>query len=164
MGYYPPFKTFVIWPCSNRCTQCWEKVCFANGPAQDCHAVPSRIVLAYTVCEWWSLVKFVCLSNSVADPGCFIPDPTISSSRIRIQTFFHPGSYMKSGMQTFFSASYAFRSKVLVLVTVKKIPDPGGKKAPDPQHCSKFYHTAIFLIKLCNCTVTAFEIYIPIPV
>jgi hypothetical protein len=53
---------------------------------------------------------------------------------------------MKSGMQTsFFLASYGFRSKVLVLVIVKKIrirdsgsgkvilnPDPGGKKALDP--------------------------------
>jgi hypothetical protein len=54
---------------------------------------------------------------SVADPGCFI----------RIQTFFHPGSYMKVGMQTyFFLASYAFRSKVLVIV--KKIRDPGSGK------------------------------------
>jgi hypothetical protein len=41
---------------------------------------------------------------------------------------------------TFVLASYAFRSKVLALVMVKKrsgirkkfIPDPGGKKAPDP--------------------------------
>jgi hypothetical protein len=44
----------------------------------------------------------------------------------RIQTFFipDPGSYMKSGMQTYsFLASYAFRGKVLVLV--KKIRDPG---------------------------------------
>jgi hypothetical protein len=39
----------------------------------------------------------------------------------------------------FFLAFYAFRSKVLVLVIVNKIqdpekfiPDPGGKKAPDP--------------------------------
>jgi hypothetical protein len=50
---------------------------------------------------------------------------------------FYPGSYMKSGMQTyFFLASYAFRSKVLVLFifknirdpeTIHRIPDPGGK-------------------------------------
>jgi hypothetical protein len=38
--------------------------------------------------------------SSVADPGCFIEDPTIFSSRIRFPTFFHPGSHMKSGMQT----------------------------------------------------------------
>jgi hypothetical protein len=48
---------------------------------------------------------------------------------------------MKSGKQTyFFLASYGFRSKVLVLVIVKKIQDPekllpdqdpGGKKATD---------------------------------
>jgi hypothetical protein len=82
------------------------------------------------------------LSRSIADPGCFIsdPDPTIFSSRIRIQTYFNPGSYMKCGMQTyFFLVSYAFRSKVLGLVILKKIRDPvpGGKKVPDsdPQHC-----------------------------
>jgi hypothetical protein len=50
-----------------------------------------------------------------------------------------PGSYMKSGMQTyFFIASYVLRSKVLVLGIRKKfIPDPGGKNHrildPDPQ-------------------------------
>jgi hypothetical protein len=63
---------------------------------------------------------------------------------------------MKSGMQTyFFLASYAFRSKVLVLVIVKKIRDLrcGIRKKssriripelkthqipdPDPQHCPK---------------------------
>jgi hypothetical protein len=66
------------------------------------------------------------LENSVADPGYFIqdPDPTIFSSRIRIQTFFHPGSYMKSGMQIyFFLVSYAFRSKK-ILILVKQIRDP----------------------------------------
>jgi hypothetical protein len=57
-----------------------------------------------------------------------------------IQTFFHPGSYMKSGMQKyFFSCFSGFQD--LILVTVKKIrglgsgknssririPDPGGK-------------------------------------
>jgi hypothetical protein len=48
--------------------------------------------------------------TSVADPGRFIPDPdpTIFSSRILIQTFFHPGSYMKNGMHTYlFLASHA---------------------------------------------------------
>jgi hypothetical protein len=54
---------------------------------------------------------------------------------------------MRSGMQTyFFLASYAYKSKVLVLGIVNKIrdprseiksspiriPDPEGKKAPDP--------------------------------
>jgi hypothetical protein len=49
-----------------------------------------------------------------------------------------PGSYMKSGMLTYlFLASFAFRSKVLVEskrsgIREKFIPDPGGKKAPDP--------------------------------
>jgi hypothetical protein len=95
---------------------------------------------------------------SVTDPRCFIQDPGSGTDQ-----FSHPGSgskhfyiqdpgtFMKSGMQTyFFLAFYAFRSKALVLVIVIKIrdprsgiqdpekfildPDPGGKKAPDPQH------------------------------
>jgi hypothetical protein len=60
----------------------------------------------------------------------------------------NPGFYKKSGMKTYFYlSSYAFRSKVLVIVIVKKIrdqgsgkhsswiriPDPGGKKAPEPR-------------------------------
>jgi hypothetical protein len=54
--------------------------------------------------------------GSVSD-HFLIPDP---DPRI-----FHPGSYVKSGMQTyFFLAAYAFRRKVLVLVIVKKIRDP----------------------------------------
>jgi hypothetical protein len=64
-----------------------------------------------------------CTGTSVVDPG------------FSIRPFSHPGSgskyffipdpeyLMKSGMQTyFFLASYAFRSKVLVIV--KKIRDP----------------------------------------
>jgi hypothetical protein len=72
----------------------------------------------------------------------FIPDPdqTIYSSRIWIQTFVHPGSYMKTRMQTYryiFLASHAFRRKVLFLVMVKKIRYPGSGKNlfipyPDP--------------------------------
>jgi hypothetical protein len=72
------------------------------------------------------------ITNSVANSGCFIPNPAIFSSRIpdsdsNIFLIPDPGSYMKSGMQTYFYlAFYAFRSKVLVLVTgiVKKIEDP----------------------------------------
>jgi hypothetical protein len=37
--------------------------------------------------------------TSIADPGCFIPDPDSNISS-RIRTFFHTGSDMKSGMQT----------------------------------------------------------------
>jgi hypothetical protein len=82
-------------------------------------------------------------------------------SRVRIRPFSHPGfkhyfipdpeSYMKGGMQTyFFLASYAFRSKVLVFVIVKKIrirvPGTGSRTQgikkhlipdQDPQHCIK---------------------------
>jgi hypothetical protein len=73
-------------------------------------------------------------------------------SRIRIRPFSHPGSkhifipdpgsYMKSGMQSYcFLASFAFRSIVFVIVKKdfgseirkKFIPDLGGKKAPDPE-------------------------------
>jgi hypothetical protein len=47
------------------------------------------------VCVTSTGIGFCYYKSSVADPGCFIPDPTIAPSRIRI-------------------------------------PDPGGKKAPDP--------------------------------
>jgi hypothetical protein len=107
------------------------------------------------------------IKTSVAGPGCFLPDPGSGSdhflisdpgSRIRIQTFFipDPGSYLKSGMQTyFFLASFNYKSKVFVpthsqkdpgseirkkihprsgsrIQGVKKAPDTRGKKAPDP--------------------------------
>jgi hypothetical protein len=89
---------------------------------------------------------------SVADPGCLIPDTgsdnfLISNPGFGSKHFFIAGAYMKSGMQTyFFLDSYAFRTKVPVLVLVKKTwdpeseirkkfipdPDPWDKKAPDP--------------------------------
>jgi hypothetical protein len=96
---------------------------------------------------------------SVADPGCLIPDPTIFS--YRIQTLFQPGSYMKSGMQTYFFAPYAFRNKVLTLIIVKKIRDPRSRlrkkftpepntgvrnhriRIPDPQQRSADEHTKL---------------------
>jgi hypothetical protein len=58
---------------------------------------------------------------SVADPGCFILDPGSGFDHFLIpdldpNIFSDPGSYMKSGMQSYvFLAFYAFRSKVLVL-------------------------------------------------
>jgi hypothetical protein len=69
----------------------------------------------------------------------FIPDPKSGSDNFHIadpgsKHFFilDPGSYIKSGMQTyFFVASYGFRSKVIVLVIVKKIRLP-EKIHPDP--------------------------------
>jgi hypothetical protein len=59
----------------------------------------------------------------------------------RIQTIFSSRIlYEKWNANLLFLASYAFRSKVLVLV--KKIRDPGGKNHrildPDPQHCCYF--------------------------
>jgi hypothetical protein len=80
---------------------------------------------------------------SVADQGCFMPDPdqTIFSSRIRIQTLFNPGYrilHEKWNANLLFLASYAFRSKVLVLVIVKKIRDPkSGKNHPRIQGVKK---------------------------
>jgi hypothetical protein len=47
------------------------------------------------------LMKKEFTNCSVADPGCRIPDPDPNNFSSRIQTFFHPGSYMKSGMQTY---------------------------------------------------------------
>jgi hypothetical protein len=44
-----------------------------------------------------------------------------------------PESYMKSGTQTYvFLASYAFRSKILILVVVKKIRDPDKNSSRTP--------------------------------
>jgi hypothetical protein len=55
--------------------------------------------------------SYHCLTCSVADPGCFIPDPdsNIAHAGSRILNFFipNPGSYLKSWMQIyFFRASY----------------------------------------------------------
>jgi hypothetical protein len=82
--------------------------------------------------NWLRIGKF-----SVADPGCFIPDPDPTFFSCRIQKLFHPGSrilHEKWNTNLLFLASYAFKSKVLVLVIVKKIRNPGsGKKLiPDP--------------------------------
>jgi hypothetical protein len=68
---------------------------------------------------WWRWVQLLdhwFYDDAVLpDPGCFIPAPTIFSyHRIRMQTYF-------------FLASYAFRSKVLVLVKVRKIRDPRSR-------------------------------------
>jgi hypothetical protein len=59
------------------------------------------------------------------------------SSRIRILTCFHPGSYIKSGMHNFFSClPYGSRSKVC---HIQKDPRSGKKFIPDPDtivHCT----------------------------
>jgi hypothetical protein len=47
-------------------------------------------------------------TSRVAYPGCFIPDPDRGS---RIQTFFHPGYYMNSGMQTYFFLAVDYETK-----------------------------------------------------
>jgi hypothetical protein len=68
-----------------------------------------------------------------------------------------PGSYIKSGMQTyFFLAANAFRSKVIVKkirvprsgIRKKFNPDPGGKKAPDPDPQNWF--RKITLVLTCH--------------
>jgi hypothetical protein len=111
-------------------------------------------------------------ATSVADPGCFVPDPGSGSltflSRIPdpgVEKAPDPGSrillYIKIGMKNktnFFLAFYSFRSKFFLVKKIKeqgflrkshqktypldpgsgknssriRIPDPGGKKAPDP--------------------------------
>jgi hypothetical protein len=54
-----------------------------------------------------------------------IPDPDPGSGSKKFFYIPGPGSYMKSGMQTyFFLASFAFRRKVLAFVVVQKIRDP----------------------------------------
>jgi hypothetical protein len=67
------------------------------------------------------------IQRSVADPECFNPDsdPTIFSSRIQIQTFFHPGS----GIRNLGSGARKNSSRISDLSDKKhRIPDP------DPQH------------------------------
>jgi hypothetical protein len=85
-------------------------------------------------------------SVSVADPGCFVPDPIIFSSRIRLQTFSHPVSRILHGkwyanLPVLFFASYAFRSKVLVIV--KKIRDP-------ERNSSRIQEVKKHRIRICN--------------
>jgi hypothetical protein len=48
----------------------------------------------------------------------------------------------------FFLASYAFRIKGLVIAIVKKIPDPGGKKAHDPGSESATLSATTFFRKI----------------
>jgi hypothetical protein len=76
---------------------------------------------------------------SVADPGCFIPDPTIAPSRIR--------GVKKHRIRPLF---YKFCLLIpdpdpTIAPSRIRIPDPGGKKAPDTQHC---YIYTFFLMKI----------------
>jgi hypothetical protein len=87
------------------------------------------------------------LGHGQKDPGSAIrdvlsriPDPTIFLSRI--QTFFFiPDPTWKVECKLNFFASYAFRSKVLVLMIVKKMRDRGSairkKFIPDPDTGSR---------------------------
>jgi hypothetical protein len=53
---------------------------------------------------------------SVTDPECFIPDPDPNIFSSRILTCFHPESYMKSGMKTFFLLLMVSGAKSLSLL------------------------------------------------
>jgi hypothetical protein len=78
----------------------------------------AEIVKLYPICPfptvfappwpWYIFPVGASQGSSVADPGCFIPDPTIAPSRIRIRPLLHPGSRIRG---------------------VKK------HRIPDPQHC-----------------------------
>jgi hypothetical protein len=68
---------------------------------------------------------------SFADPRCFIPDTvsTIFSSRVRIQTFFHPGSWIllkKLNANFLFSCFLCFPEQSLSLSHDQK--GPGSRK------------------------------------
>jgi hypothetical protein len=73
------------------------------------------------------------ITISVADPGCFIPDPTVFSSRILHENW---------NANLLFSCFLCFQAQSLSLshsqkdtrsgIRKKFIPDLGGKKAPDP--------------------------------
>jgi hypothetical protein len=110
----------------------------------------------------WS--SYLCPMNQCCGSGDVL-------SRIRIWPLSHPGCgskylfipdpgssiYMKSEMQTYlFLASYAFRSKVLVLVIVKMIRDPrsGIRKKfildPDPGSRTRGYKSTGSLIRIFN--------------
>jgi hypothetical protein len=100
----------------------------------------------------------MCKSSSVADPGCFVPDPDQNIFSFRIpdldpNIFFIPDlgswiphlvSYMKSEMQTYV-LWFQEQSLIVSVTGIKiwdpgpgekssqiRIPDPSGKKAPDP--------------------------------
>jgi hypothetical protein len=67
-----------------------------------------------------------CCGSGMFYPGSehLFPDPE-SASGSKHFFILDLGSYMKGGMDAhFFLASYGFRSKILVLVTVNKIRDP----------------------------------------
>jgi hypothetical protein len=126
----------------------------------------SSIVVVFNKLRWGNQCCGSGMYGIIPDP-----DPTIFSSRIWIQPFFHSGSRIlhEKWNTNFFLVSFAFRSKGLVVVIVKKIrdprsgirkkfipdsdPDPGGVKKhriPDPQHwgnstlvCHLLFHDTI---------------------
>jgi hypothetical protein len=66
------------------------------------------------------------MCSSVADPGCFIPEPNIFHFSIPDPNSFHPGSYIKRGVKNknyLFSCCLWFQEQVLL---VKKIIHPGS--------------------------------------
>jgi hypothetical protein len=77
-------------------------------------------------------------SSSVADPGCFIPDPDLFPMRIPDPNIFHSGSYITRVMKnknTFIrvsEASFNIQKDNSSQIRKKFIQDPGREKAPDP--------------------------------
>jgi hypothetical protein len=95
----------------------------------------NRITLSYffrnySCAEDFNPLQYMCLDNSVADPGCL--------SRIRIFSIPDPGSASKKKL--FLSSrkydpgcSSRIRIQIRILILYPlRIPDPGVKKAPDP--------------------------------
>jgi hypothetical protein len=78
-----------------------------------------------------SFARYRLCQHSVADPGCFIPDPTIAPSRIRgVKKHRIPDP-------TYFCIKGINKFCLLIPdpdpnIAPSRIPDPGGKKAPDP--------------------------------
>jgi hypothetical protein len=91
--------------------------------------------------------------TSVADSRCFNPDPYPKIFSIPDKNIFHLGSYIKREMKNknycLFSCSLRFQEQVLIgkkipvpvihpgselrkILSRIRIPDTGGKKAPDP--------------------------------
>jgi hypothetical protein len=77
-------------------------------------------------------------SSSVADPGCFIPDPGSGSDHCSIpdpggKKAPDPGSRIRPlFLQILFTYPGSRIRPLLHPGSRIRIPDPGGKKAPDP--------------------------------
>jgi hypothetical protein len=89
------------------------------------------------------------LGPSVADPGCFIPDPGSGSDHCSIPDRIPDPGGKKApdpGSDLFFT-NFVYLSRIPdPTIAPSRIPDPGGKKAPDPGSGS----ATLFLTQLCQ--------------